>query len=59
MNKIIKIVISLALIVAKVSSQDTEIEEASTGLYQIEGKIFPPEIGEENNWTQDTQVNFN
>lgn len=56
MNKIIKFVISLVLIVASVCSQDTEIEEASTGLFQIEGKIFPPEIGDNNLWTQDTQV---
>lgn len=57
MNKIPNFVILLALIVASVSGQDTDIEEASTGLYQIEGKIFSPEIFDDKNlWIQDTQV---
>ena len=58
MEKFNKFVISLALLLAVVSGQDTEIEEASSGLFQIEGKIFPPEIGDNNLWTQDTQVIF-
>lgn len=56
MNNLIKFVISIAFLIAAVSSQDTEIEEASTGLYQIEGKIFPPEIDNNLQWTRDTEV---
>lgn len=54
----LKFLISLSLFIITVGCQETEIEEAATGLYQIEGKIFPPEIGNENfnKWTQDTQV---
>lgn len=59
MEKFKNFVISMTLLMAIVSGQDTEIEEASTGLYQIEGKIFAPEIGDNNLWTQDTQVIFN
>lgn len=51
-----KLLISLVLIISTVSSQETEIEEASTGLYQIEGKIHSPEIGDNFKWTQETQV---
>lgn len=44
-----------------VSSQlpDTDVEENSTGWYQIEGKVYPPEIGTENNWQEDTQIIIN
>ncbi|KAG5669153.1 hypothetical protein PVAND_017048 [Polypedilum vanderplanki] len=43
-------------------AQDTEIEENSTGLYQIEGKVYPPELStDENykNWVQDTEIVVN
>lgn len=53
---LVKLVILLALIINTVSCQETEIEEASTGLHQIEGKIFSPEIGDNFKWTQETQV---
>lgn len=57
MKILINSLISLLLIIASVSSQDTDIEESSTGLYQIEGKIFPPEILSNSKWTQETEVN--
>jgi hypothetical protein len=43
-------------------SQDTEIEENSTGLYQVEGKVYPPELSNDENyknWIQDTEIVIN
>lgn len=52
----VKLLISLVLIINTVSCQDTEIEEASTGLHQIEGRIFSPEILDNFKFTQETTV---
>lgn len=38
---------------------DSDIEENSSGWYQIEGKVYPPEIGTSENWQEDTQIIIN
>jgi hypothetical protein len=42
-------------------SQDTEIEEPSTGLYEIEGKVYSPELfsNDDKNWINDIQIHVN
>lgn len=40
-------------------SDGGDIEESSTGLYTIEGKVYPPEISNENNWQDETLVFIN
>ena len=43
-----------------VSSQvlDSEIDE-DNGLYTIEGKVYPPEIDNNNNWQAETTIEIN
>lgn len=56
-----KFVICVLLLLKVVSSQipDTDVDESSTGWYQIEGKVYPPEIGTDENWQEDTQIIIN
>lgn len=56
-----KFVICVLLLFKVVSSQipDTDVDESSTGWYQIEGKVYPPEIGTDENWQEDTQIIIN
>lgn len=56
-----KFYICFLFLLKVVSSQlsDTDIEENSSGWYQVEGKVYPPEIGTENNWQEDTQIIIN
>lgn len=55
-----KISLFILFLLKTVSSQlpDTDVEENSTGWYQIEGKVYPPELGEDN-WQEDTQIIIN
>lgn len=57
---IMKISLFILFLLKTVSSQlpDTDVEENSTGWYQIEGKVYPPELGEDN-WQEDTQIIIN
>lgn len=41
------------------SEDSMDIEEHSTGLYQIEGKVYSPEIDNNNNWQDETQIILN
>lgn len=59
-----KFYIFLVLLLKTVSSQipDTEVEENSHGFYQIEGKVYPPEIydsSENINWQEETTIQIN
>lgn len=57
-----KISILILFILKVVSSQipDTDVEENTTEWYQIEGKVYPPELYESNeNWQEDTQILIN
>jgi ER membrane protein complex subunit 7 len=53
--------IFLIFLLKVVSSQipDTDVEENSSGWYQIEGKVYAPEIGTEENWQEETQIIIN
>lgn len=53
--------IFLILLLKTVSSQipDTDVEENSSGWYHIEGKVYPPEIGSNEVWQEDTQIIIN
>lgn len=54
------LVILTLFLVNFASSQvyDTEIDEENEGFYTIEGKVYPPEIENDNNW-QDTEIQIN
>lgn len=56
-----KITILLLVLLTTVSSQlpDTDVEENPSGWYQIDGKVYPPEIGTTENWQEDTQIIIN
>jgi hypothetical protein len=56
-----KFTIFLVLLLKTVSSQipETDVEENSSGWYQIEGKVYPPEIGSNEVWQEDTQIVIN
>lgn len=47
-------------LVSLVSSQvlDSELDE-DNGLYTIEGKVYPPEIDNNNNWQEETSIQIN
>ncbi|CAO1297911.1 unnamed protein product [Diamesa hyperborea] len=54
--------LSLFFLLKNVSSniQDQEVgEENTSGWYQIEGKVYSPEIGSENTWQQNTIISIN
>lgn len=54
------IIICFAFIfINNVLSEDTDIEENSTGLYQIEGKVYAPDLGDNDNWISDTEISLN
>lgn len=56
-----KFTIFILVLLKTVSSQiaDTDVEENPSGWYQIEGKVYPPEIGTDENWQEDTQIIIN
>lgn len=56
-----KFTIFILILLKTVSSQitDTDVEENSSGWYQIEGKVYPPEIGTDEIWQEDTQIIIN
>lgn len=54
--------LSIFFLFKNVSSniQDSEVgEENTSGWYQIEGKVYSPEIGSENTWQQNTIISIN
>lgn len=59
--KILVIVISLLLCISQSLSQETEVDENSNGLYQIEGKVYNPEAydSENKNWIDETDIIVN
>lgn len=59
--EIMKFTIFILVLLKTVSSQiaDTDVEENPSGWYQIEGKVYPPEIGTDENWQEDTQIIIN
>lgn len=57
-NFIIFVLISL-LTISTAYSQDTDLEESTTNEYQVEGKVFPPELASDENyknWVQNTDI---
>ncbi|XP_070490523.1 ER membrane protein complex subunit 7 homolog [Chironomus tepperi] len=59
MKNILIIVLISFICVSKTYSQDTEIEESNSNEYQIEGKVFAPELASDENyknWVQNTDI---
>lgn len=50
---------TICLVDCQLLTDPIDLDEPSTGLYQIEGKVYPPEIGNENNWQDETQIILN
>lgn len=42
-----------------ISQDSLDLEEQSSGLYQIEGKVYSPEIENNQNWQDETQLILN
>lgn len=60
--KMKRFAIFILFLLKAVSSQlpDTDIEENSTGWYQIEGKVYPPELYDTNEkWQEETEISVN
>jgi hypothetical protein len=53
------VIFTICLADCQLLTDPIDIEEQSSGLYQIEGKVYPPEIGNENNWQDETQIILN
>lgn len=49
----------LVLFIAAVNSQTQEIDEEGDSLYNIEGKVYAPEIDSNENWQEETQIFLN
>lgn len=59
MRKMILGLVLVAFIHSVISQDSIDIEEQSSGLFQIEGKVYSPEIENNQNWQDETQLILN
>lgn len=59
MRFVIVCVLLVGCLQSVVSEDSLDIEEHSSGLYQVEGKVYSPEIDNNNKWQDETQIILN